>query len=190
MHFHEGHNRDQQPEHNEQQPAPNVHGQKDRGRDSSPRLAAGQCRHIKPDGSPCRANVRSGSLHCYFHCPDVAEEREAARIKGGKERSRKAAVLPSDTPNMELTSAADVTALLAETINQVRRGELDPRVSNAVGYLAGVLLKTQEQHEFERRLLRVESIFRSKWADRNAVADPMFAPESFEFVKAKSGGEA
>ena len=34
-----------------------------------------------------------------------------------------------------------MTALLATTINDVRRGRLDPRIANAVGYLAGVLLR-------------------------------------------------
>jgi hypothetical protein len=152
--------------------------------------AEGQCSHVKSDGSYCRANARRASAYCFVHDPDSAEEVEAARIRGGKERSRKAAVLPADTANMPLTSAADVTALLAETINQVRRGELDPHVSNAVGYLANMLLKAQEQHEFERRMMRVESIVKSTWAKWKGAVDPTIAPESFEFVNPKSGGEA
>src|SRR5215471_7622083 len=124
----------------------------------------GQCRHIKSDGSHCRANARRSSTYCFFHDPDSLNEREAARISGGKERSRKAAVLPADTPNKSLASASDVTGLLGETINQVRRGEIDPRISNAVGYLAAILLKAKQQDVLEQRLARLESILASQQA--------------------------
>jgi len=48
--------------------------------------------------------------------------------------------------------------LLAESINAVRKGRLDPRVSNAVGYLAGVLQRALEQGPTEERLARLETI--------------------------------
>src|ERR1041385_3672445 len=73
--------------------------------------APNQCSHVKGDQSRCRANARHNSPLCFFHDPESAVEREAARTKGGRERSRKAAVLPDDTPNKPLTSAADVTEL-------------------------------------------------------------------------------
>jgi len=152
--------------------------------------AAGQCRQIKFNGSQCRANARDGAVYCFFHDAASAKEREAARIKGGQERSRKGAVLPADTPNRALTNAADVTGLLAETINQVRRGEVDPRISNAVGYLAGILLKAKQQDELEQRLIRLESILASKWANPNVTAEPTPEPESFEFVNQKPGDQA
>lgn len=146
------------------------------------------CRHVKTDGVPCRANAQHDSIYCFFHDPASAKEREAARVNGGKERSRRAAVLPPETPDAKLTSAADVTGLLAETINQVRRGELDPRVANTVGYLAGMMVKAK-QDDLEQRLVRLESILGSKWVNRNAAADPL-EHESFEFVNPKTGGEA
>jgi len=152
--------------------------------------AAGQCRQIKSDGSHCGANARRGSVYCFFHDPDSAKERVAARINGGKKRSRKAAVLPADTPNTVLTSAADVTALLAETINQVRRGEVAAQVSNAVGYLAGILLKAKQQDQLEQRVARVESILASKWANPNSAVAPMPEPQSFEFVNPRPSGPA
>ena len=44
----------------------------------------------------------------------------------------------------------DVTELLAETINHLRAGKLDPRVANAVGYLATALLAALlQQHMFD-----------------------------------------
>src|SRR5262249_14460431 len=70
-----------------------------------------------------------------------ADVRAEARWNGG--RSRKAPAL-SDARDLQVRNAADVTTLLATTINEVRQGKLDPKVANAVGYLAGVLLRALE----------------------------------------------
>jgi len=113
------------------------------------------CRHVKEDGMPCRAKTRPGVDYCFFHDPDRAEERAAAREAGG--RARKAAVLPEDTPRRPVKTAGDVIDLLSETINQVRTGALDPRVGNCVGYLSGIVLKAAEQGELEERLAALEA---------------------------------
>jgi len=146
------------------------------------------CRHIKSDQSHCRANARHGSIYCFFHDPDSAAERDAARKNGGRERSRRAAVLPGDTPDKPLESAVDVTRLLAETINQVRRGEVDPRVSNAVGYLASILLKAKERDELEQRVRRLESVL-GQSTDPKSHFEFEHDSESLEFVNAGSGGQ-
>ena len=94
--------------------------------------------------------------------------------------------MPSHTPDEHLDSAADVTRLLAQTLNQVRRGELDPRISNAVGYLASVLLQARERDELEQRVRRLESVIENSNShfeiERNA--------ESLEFVNPGSGCQA
>ena len=40
----------------------------------------------------------------------------------------------------------------------VRKGQLDPRVSNAIGYRAGILLRALEQGPTEERLAKLETI--------------------------------
>lgn len=67
-------------------------------------------------------------------------------------------MLPLDVPGNHLRSTGDVAKLLADSINQVRRGQIDPRVANATGYLAGILLKALEQGRTEQRLAQLESI--------------------------------
>jgi hypothetical protein len=47
---------------------------------------------------------------------------------------------------------------LADSINRLRRGQLDPRLANAMGYLASVLLKALENGRIEDRLARLESV--------------------------------
>ena len=121
-----------------------------------------KCCHTKADGSRCRANATTGSDHCFFHDPAKAKERAAARKAGG-EKGR-AAVLSADSPDVPLQSVADTVSLISETINQVRRGEIDPKVSNAIGYLTGILLKALEQGAIEERISALETIVSSRRA--------------------------
>ena len=95
-----------------------------------------------------------GSSHCFFHDPASARTRAAASKRGG-ERNH-VAVLPSTTADYPLSRAKDAVALLALTINQVLRGQIDPRIANAVGYLVTVQLKALEQGETEERLATLE----------------------------------
>jgi len=74
---------------------------------------------------------------------------------------RTAAVLPPQSPDCPLENPIHVSTLLADSINRVRRGELDPRVANAVGYLATVLLRALEQGPLEERLAKLEAALRS-----------------------------
>jgi hypothetical protein len=46
---------------------------------------------------------------------------------------------------------------LADSINQLRRGELDPRVANGIGYLTSVLLRALEQGPLEERMAKIEA---------------------------------
>jgi hypothetical protein len=118
---------------------------------------ARQCEHRLPNGKRCRAHARTNDRFCFFHSASTLADRGRARRAGGVARSRSAAVLPGDTQDLPLHDTRDVCALLAESINQVRRGQLDPRVANAVGYLASILLGALQQGPLEERLQRLEA---------------------------------
>ena len=66
-------------------------------------------------------------------------------------------MLPADTPDHPLGNTTDVSALLSDSINRLRRGQLDPRVANAMGYLTSVLLRSLEQGPIEERLAKIEA---------------------------------
>jgi hypothetical protein len=104
-----------------------------------------KCCFRKKDGSGCAAQAQSGKDLCIFHDPTRANDGRRARRAGGLNRTRTAVVLASDTPDHSLGSADDVSVLLSDSINRLRRGQLDPRVGNAMGYLASVLLRALEQ---------------------------------------------
>ena len=116
-----------------------------------------KCGSRKKDGERCDANAQAGKDSCVFHDPAKAAEGQRARRAGGLRRSRPAAVLPRDTPNHPLRNTTEVSALLAETINQVRRGVIDPRVANCMGQLASVMLRSLEQGPLEIRMARLEA---------------------------------
>jgi hypothetical protein len=67
-----------------------------------------------------------------------------------------------DAPDVKVADCRDVVRLISETINQVRKGQLDPRVANAVGYLANVLIKAVDQGELEGRLAELESLVKAR----------------------------
>lgn len=115
-----------------------------------------QCEFTKDTGERCRARPLSDSKFCFFHDPNKSEEQKVARRKGGY--ARRSPTLPKNIPEFELKVAEDVVRLLSITINQVRRGEIDPRVANAVGYLSGIILKAKEQGDIEKRLKQIEEI--------------------------------
>ena len=116
-----------------------------------------KCRFLKKNGSKCDADAQTGKSVCVFHDLEQSTTVERARRDGGIKRSRPAAVLPPDTPDITLENASEVSALITDSINQLRRGQLDPRVAKGIGYLAGVLLRSLEQGAMERRISKLES---------------------------------
>jgi hypothetical protein len=118
---------------------------------------AKKCEFRKKNGERCSADVQMGKSLCVFHDPATASEGSRARRAVGLKRNRPATVLPPDTPEVALENESDVSVLLTDSINQLRRGQLDPRVANGVGYLASVLLRSLEQGVMERRIAKLES---------------------------------
>ena len=121
-----------------------------------------QCMATKPDGLRCKATALPGLDCCLFHDPSRATERRAAKSRGGQGNRMK--TLDPATPDVNVTNAADVVALMAETINQVRKGDIDPRVANTIAYLADVSLRTIRVSEYEARMRTLEQVLRRRLA--------------------------
>ncbi len=134
-----------------------------------------KCELQKQNGKRCGADAQTGKNLCVFHDPERANDGHRARQAGGVHRSHTAAVLPSDTPDHPLGDTNQVSVLLADSINRLRRGQLDPRVANAMGYLASVLLKALDQ-PLEERLAHLEAVISAKGENES---------QAFEFRPAK-----
>lgn len=121
------------------------------------KLKAGKrtCQAKTADGSGCQAAALAGSDFCFFHDPDRAADRREANAAGGRRGRMK--TLDADADDVRVESCRDVVRLLSDTINQVRKGDLDPRVANAIGYLANVLIRAAEQGDLEKRIEDLEA---------------------------------
>jgi hypothetical protein len=137
-----------------------------------------QCQFQRKDRTRCKAYAHKGLPFCFFHDPAFHNQRAAARKAGGIARTRRV-VLPAHAPVKSLRTAADIGELLGETINQVRRGEIDLRVSNATGYLSGILLSAIEKGLLEERLAALEAVLTNPDHSNNNFGEH----ESFDFVQ-------
>jgi hypothetical protein len=113
------------------------------------------CIATKADGTPCQASPTQGSEYCFFHDPSKATARKAAQHTGGRAARAK---MRGDIADAPLGSAKDAAAFLALIINQLRRGEIDSRTANGIGYLTGMLLKAIEAGDVSERLDRLEAV--------------------------------
>ena len=112
-----------------------------------------KCRQIT-NGKECGANAMRDSDFCYLHNPNISEgEKREAQTRGGQNRSLK---VYQTLPPVKIEKTSDIMALLTETINQVRHGDLVCRVGNTIGYIARVAIKAYETSELENRLERIE----------------------------------
>jgi hypothetical protein len=68
--------------------------------------------------------------------------------------------LEATAPDVKVEDCGDAIALLVQTINQVRRGEIDPRVANSVGFLANILIRATEQDKLETRIEQLEALLK------------------------------
>ena len=113
-----------------------------------------QCKARTKAGGLCRAPaVEAGLCFCHAHPERLAE---LGRQGGRKNRRWKAD--EGNLPHRSLKSVGQVSELLEETINRVRQGPFDLRAANAIGFLAGILLKAMDSGRIEDRLAHLEAV--------------------------------
>ena len=152
------------------------------GRTYVPTDTSRRCQYQRKNRTRCKAPAQNRSPFCFFHDRALDSRRAAARKAGGIARTHKV-VLPAHVPVKSLRTAADVGELLGETINQVRRGEIDLRVSNSIGYLSGILLSAIEKGLLEERVATLEAVFGSAGHSNNNFCEN----ESFDFAQQNPG---
>lgn len=127
--------------------------------------SASVCKATRKDGSVCKAPAQAGKDLCFFHDPDRAEANAVAKRRGGE--AGKLAVLSPDQVKpwrgrdgevevLQNVTTAELVSLLADTIDDVRTGRVDPKVSNAVGYLVGIMTRVLQYDALEERLAAIE----------------------------------
>lgn len=123
------------------------------------------CEKTKRNGQRCRAIAMEGSRYCFFHNPTTQNARKAAQQRGGQAGG--STVLPADAPDVQLESSSDIAILLAQTINQARKGQIASKTAATIGYLASSLMKVLEASNLEERLGRVEKALQTRGPDES-----------------------
>jgi hypothetical protein len=128
--------------------------------DVTMRMKVGQhwCKAKTKAGGTCRAPAVERGL-CFFH---AHPEKLAELGRQGGSKNRHQRLVADDLQEKRFANVEDVRSLLEETVNHVRNGKLDCRLSNAIGFLAGMLLKALDQGQIERRLAELEAILGSR----------------------------
>ncbi len=129
------------------------------------------CKKVKHDGTRCGAQALSGHRYCLLH----ADKNRAVELgrKGGRRRSIfNLEILKRFEPPK---TAAEMRELLAVSIIEMREGKLDPKIANALGYLATSFVRVLEISTLESRLAALE---RDDAPDEMAGTRPELAPHA------------
>lgn len=114
------------------------------------------CKATNARGEPCAAYAVEGSAFCFWHCPELAEARKAARVSGGLARHGRTGILDASRGGVQLETVGDVLVLLERALSDALVLENSIARARAVGYLVSVAVKVLEVTELERRVTRLE----------------------------------
>lgn len=115
-----------------------------------------KCKYLKENNEQCQANSMVNSDYCYLHNPNITkEEKQLVQSQGGKANNIK---IDEELPEIEIKSTNDVVKLLEDTVNRVRKGQIDIRIANTLAYIAGHLIKALEISDVGKRLERFERV--------------------------------
>ena len=114
------------------------------------------CQAKTKSGDPCQNPTIHGRPFCWWHDPELAEQRAEARSKGGRARHGRRIGTVRDGGQVQINSLSDVVDLVTSEINAVRGLEVSISRGRAIGYLAGVLVQVYTQSELEQRIAALE----------------------------------
>lgn len=112
---------------------------------------------VKPNKEGCRANATKDGF-CFWHSKQTEQQRDQAVMDGGHSPKRSY----GREDEITINSTQDVLRLITETINDLRQNNASTRMANAIGYLAGIALKSIDQGDLERRLSELEYAIKVK----------------------------
>jgi hypothetical protein len=120
-----------------------------------------RCQFISKNGSRCHADPQAGKDWCFFHDPEQKKKQAEARKQGGEARTRQTEpeiALPPNLSVLSLKNGNDIRMLMAETINDLRCGNMDLRAARTIGYLAGLHLRALKRNYSPVAMLMEETI--------------------------------
>lgn len=117
------------------------------------------CRATRRDGSPCQGRALADTGLCFAHSAATKETRG----RGGRNRSNAARSLKALPARLQ-----PVADLLADALDEVHSGALDPRAASAMAALAGAYVRVLAAGEIEARLAALEAALAGRGVGRPA----------------------
>ncbi len=114
---------------------------------------ARRCNAIRRDGRRCTSPVVLSSGFCFAHDPARRDDAIAGRRAGGRGRSTVARRRRQLSPR-----AAAICDRLEPLLDELRRGEIDPRVATAMASVAKTLVQLESTAGLDERLRVLESL--------------------------------
>lgn len=117
-------------------------------------MSARNCSATTIDGDPCQAPALTSGSYCYQHEPAVAERRDEARRRGGRNSSKVARLQRSLSANPTLGGVVEV---LGEVTELVKSGEMSPAIGNSIASLSRAMIAAIEAADSATRLRELEA---------------------------------
>ena len=115
-----------------------------------------KCGAQRRDGQRCKANALHGKNVCSLHAD---ANRASALARSKRKRSTKSLLTNFPRPK----TAIDLQVILAATLVEVRNGEIEPRVGNAVAGIATAFLAAFKIGGLEERVQALEQQARARF---------------------------
>lgn len=129
----------------------------------APPSSGNQCAATRKNGLACSATPLPGSRFCFAHDPARAEQRDAARKRGGHNRSNVARLRGLMPARLE-----PVFNLLESALTEVHAGSLAPARATAMASVARALIDVYQAGELEDRVRRIEARAEAQEAGRQS----------------------
>lgn len=113
---------------------------------------AHNCAGLRRDGTPCTATVQGSQRYCWHHSPELAEQRRANASTAAKSKSKPPLIV-------------QVQDEIRDTINQVKRGELQTNRAQVMFTGYGVLVRALEQGRRQRQVEELEVLLEDSHAE-------------------------
>ena len=116
------------------------------------------CKATNKNGEPCRAMAMSDSDYCYRHNPNISDEEklQASATGGAKLTKQRIERQVATAQDNDIRSLNGIVDLIDNNIRDVRQGNVDPRISNAIVQNLNVLLKVYELGIQDARIRKLE----------------------------------
>jgi len=124
------------------------------------------CKHIRKDGSHCRAYAQCGSDFCIYHDPKKREKLRAAQARGGKGRRRQFPDGLAPMVTIDFENPEPALAVICGAVTSLGRGELDAKTGHAMFHgieAACRLYQISAIANIKTRQERIQRLLEAEW---------------------------